>query len=108
MTQSSAGKVQSELECARKLDRIAIKGFFRKNAMPPVEMFEYDYRITAQRLDNSRSPIWGSALQFHDLFDFREDLFEQMGRGRYRIWVKFRNPAQEKWQLVRIDDYSVS
>ncbi len=88
-------------------DSRAIRKFLLKDEIPSDKLFDYKFRITAQKLGRYGRPIVGSATQFHNLKTLVGELSEKMGEGRYNLWIKFRKPFESKWGLVKINHFEI-
>ena len=67
----------------------------------------FDCRVIAQKIDDAGRSVGRPESFVSNQVTLALDLYEQMGKGRYKLLVASRNPYEAKWHWIRIDKLEV-
>lgn len=108
---STTTTIEEEEDIAAGPDpmHVAIKAYLESGESPiEEEVGKYEYNIKAQQLDQRGRVLHGMAVQTNNLLTLWDEILDQLGPGRYNLYVNFRPLGDTgRFRLVAAKDITV-
>lgn len=90
----------------RPADPIAInlREFVYEGGPLSDEVKALEYKIRVQQLDRRGRALQGIALETTEIEGLFEHILDELGPGRYLVWLNFKTPGETKFRLLKIKD----